>query len=1073
MGDRECLMGVDPAMENFTPSHTDAILIDIEEEEDRQREETPDHSLENDGNGERTNEIPTAEGIQSENSLPFSNENALDSRSSFGALNEIPDDFGSMSSKWNMNLLSYPLFTEMEELMYDSASRIKKTENEPLVTDQIGVVVAKSIKRENSKNFLYVYTSLCNAETDMIAELDEKRFDEINLGNWISFSSRKSEFEARSVEKRRLIEANSIKIIPDCHFTRVFGTTVLINCRTMVSPAFKNDDIILHEFFGFLADPDNLIKGKKDNEYFLTIRRQRNECDQKHSFLIVKAANVYKTSEKGLEEMERYKSIVPILLSTENYENVKELDTKLYNIGLVEVTERVEDPIYANVYVLTPLSNDEDVFKLIKSFNKQTPINIDAKHPEDNVELTRDENNFPNFPTYWIRGFIMQIHRKHGKPLIGIKMKSEWKMDRLALGKVVRLRAGIVDTHLEYYNNEDFWGNPHLLESHGVPLCAMEVSDGKRTVPPVPNNSAHNFENRIDDTDPHYDDNHGEPLFPNKLNEVQRKALNMAMNNKRNMVYVHGPPGTGKTKTLTEIIVNMIKRNIKMIVCAPTHVAVENVFDMTKSRLQSLGINTDLLYPAMHEDEEVLMRSSHFQNMIDQRKNAELAENKENENAALREMDRLRNKIIANRLEMTMAYFSTITKTALPKLHANGFDAEVVVIDEAAQILDENIWPVIHKSERVILAGDHHQLPPVIKKDRKKEADKTLLNRFDEETLPLKNNKIMLMKQYRMNENIMKWSSKCFYDDQLEADASVANRHLEAFTTEENCAVLGPLVFADYYLDVANYESICEKYSERVSVSSKCNEGEAELVCLHLIRLLNAGIAPGAIGIITPYSAQVETIRSLMQSLCVTERCDPLIRLTPEIQRKALEVHVDTVDAFQGQERDVIIISFVRNNKNYNIGFLSDVKRINVAITRAKLQVMMIGSSQLLWHSGVPAYQDLLRTVKEHGCFISARHLAGFARKTTLPANYTFDEATHVSRQMKERRISKKKHQDTLKFYKKKKKNAEKKKLERDLQAAMEADLPEGDTSQEEEIDVELSSRPSPSDVDMLTIDDE
>jgi len=275
-----------------------------------------------------------------------------------------------------------------------------------------------------------------------------------------------------------------------------------------------------------------------------------------------------------------------------------------------------------------------------------------------------------------------------------------------------------------------------------------------------------------------------------------------------------------------------------------------------------------------------------------------------------------------------------------------------VFIDEAAQALEPMCWIPITRSSRVIFAGDHFQLPPTVKS--KKAEDLGLKETLFERCMHIENVSVMLNTQYRMHENIMNFSNREFYKGELKADVSVKNTVL---SFDENEPLLNtPLDFIDTagcgYTEILNPESL-----------STANPEEAKLLLDHLKLLIaqyeqsNEHEKRISIGIISPYKEQVQHL-----TMKVAE--DEVLK------NYASQIAIKTIDGFQGQERDVIYISLVRSNDAMEIGFLSDTRRMNVALTRAKKKLVVIGDSATFGNH--PFYKNFLDYVDEIGAHKSA-----------------------------------------------------------------------------------------------------
>ena len=414
-------------------------------------------------------------------------------------------------------------------------------------------------------------------------------------------------------------------------------------------------------------------------------------------------------------------------------------------------------------------------------------------------------------------------------------------------------------------------------------------------------------------------------LFPIRfpwLNASQEKAVNEVLAAK-DVAIVHGPPGTGKTTTLVEAIYETLHRENQVLVCAQSNMAVDWISEKLVDYTELWGIRKAI---------------------------REIQANLRNRNANQRETDRnrlskLRYRATELEVKIDMELFDEARVVACTLVGASHRLLEThhfttLFIDEAAQALEAASWIAIRKAERVILAGDHQQLPPTIKCP---EAMHEGLDRMQKIAARKPETVSLLTLQYRMNEAIMGFSSAWFYDNQLKAAPEVKHRGILEWDT--------PLVWTD--------TTGCEFAEDtQAEGQSRLNRKEAELLLLQLQiyierigkeRVLEENID---FGIISPYKAQVYYLRRLLKK---TSFFKPLRRL--------LTVH--TVDGFQGQERDVILISLVRANEAGKIGFLSDLRRMNVAITRARMKLIILGDASTL--SRHAFYRKLYQYVEEKG----------------------------------------------------------------------------------------------------------
>ncbi len=452
------------------------------------------------------------------------------------------------------------------------------------------------------------------------------------------------------------------------------------------------------------------------------------------------------------------------------------------------------------------------------------------------------------------------------------------------------------------------------------------------------------------------------------LNESQEKALTKIMSSP-DVAFIHGPPGTGKTTTIVEAIRHTIKEERQVLVCAPSNAAI----DLLVEKLSDKGVQTLRIGHPARVTEQTLSKTldariaahPHFNELRALRKKMEQVRShaqkfkrnygyheKEqrrmlyNEARALKgDADVLEFYIVNDLLNTNEAICCTLVGSSHPVMKGRKF--KTVFIDEAGQALEPASWIPLLKSHRVIFAGDHQQLPPTIKSF---EAAQQGLSRtlFEKGIEKFPDHAHMLRIQYRMHEAIMRFSSDYFYEGKLLAHPTVARE------------LLRPNQSPIEFIDTAGCGFNEEQDKETLS---RFNKEEGALL-IRLVEQLVDEIGIEAcieqnltMGIITPYRAQVDYLRHLAEA---SSQLEPLHKL----------VSVNTVDAFQGQERDVIAISFVRSNDKGEVGFLSDIRRTNVAMTRAKKKLIMVGDSATL--GSHPFYSKLLDYVQANEFYKSA-----------------------------------------------------------------------------------------------------
>lgn len=423
------------------------------------------------------------------------------------------------------------------------------------------------------------------------------------------------------------------------------------------------------------------------------------------------------------------------------------------------------------------------------------------------------------------------------------------------------------------------------------------------------------------------------------LNKSQEKAVNAVLAT-REVAVVHGPPGTGKTTTLVEAVFETLHRENQVMVSAQSNTAV----DWIAEKLVDRGINVLRIGNPTRVNDKMLAFTyeRRFEAHADypelwnvrraiREATASLRKGGRGERDGLRNhLSRLRARATELEIRIDSQLFSearviacTLVGAANRVLERKRFSS--LFIDEAAQAVEAACWIAITRADRVILAGDHCQLPPVIKcmEAARGGLDRTLL----EKVVATKPETVSLLTiQYRMHEDIMGFSSRWFYHNQLQAAPEVKYRGILDFDT------------AISWIDTAGMD-----FNEKCvgEATGRLNTGEAEML-MQQLKLYMERIGADRIlderidfGVISPYRAQVQYLRRLLKK-------DAFFRPF----RGLITVH--TVDGFQGQERDVIFISLVRANENGQIGFLRDLRRMNVAITRARMKLLILGDADTL-----------------------------------------------------------------------------------------------------------------------------
>ena len=471
-----------------------------------------------------------------------------------------------------------------------------------------------------------------------------------------------------------------------------------------------------------------------------------------------------------------------------------------------------------------------------------------------------------------------------------------------------------------------------------------------------------------------------EPMKFPWLNPTQERAVNEVLWAK-DVAIVHGPPGTGKTTTLVEAINETLMRETQVLVCAQSNMAV----DWISEKLVDRGVNVLRIGNPTRVNDKMLgfTYERRFESHPDypqlwaiRKAIRELRKNrKKGSENYHQKMERLKSRAAEIEIRINSELFGearVIACTLVGSAHRllEGMKFGTLFIDEAAQALEAACWIPMRRASRVILAGDHCQLPPTVKSIAALRAGlgKTLMERIAEN----KPEVVTLLKiQYRMNDEIMRFSSDWFYGGKVESAPQIKYRSvldydhpitwIDTSNEENQITIEGEDAPEDSAstsssISAANQNSDLNFKEQFVGESfGRINKAEAELTLLTLAeyftkigkqRVLSESID---VGIISPYRAQVQYLKKLIKKY---EFFKPYRRL----------ISVNTVDGFQGQERDVILISLVRSNDEGQIGFLKDLRRMNVAMTRARMKLIILGNKDTMTKH--PFYKKLWEYVE-------------------------------------------------------------------------------------------------------------
>jgi ATP-dependent RNA/DNA helicase IGHMBP2 len=425
--------------------------------------------------------------------------------------------------------------------------------------------------------------------------------------------------------------------------------------------------------------------------------------------------------------------------------------------------------------------------------------------------------------------------------------------------------------------------------------------------------------------------------FNPTLNALQREAVCFALS-AEDVAILHGPPGTGKTTTLVELIRQITRTGQRVLAVAPSNLAVDNLFEkllaagekairvghparvrpeLRQQTLDALAENhPDIKLARKLSRDAYALRAQATKYTRAKPEPGERRAKRQEAKQMLADARKIEDQVVVSLLNSARVVCATLTGLDRELLNTQHFDW--CIMDEASQCTEATAWAPLQIVDRLVLAGDHFQLPPtIISAQAAAEGfNVSLLERLIDQLG--KGVARRLSVQYRMHHQIMKFSSQEFYEDSLSADAVVYDHLLQDLPSlAANDLTRTPIDFID--TAGASYDESAELEGD-----SRYNLQEADLVLKKVQALLASGLALAEIAVISPYSAQVRLLRERIQQ--------------PEME-------IDSVDGFQGREKEAVIVSLVRSNREGEIGFLEDVRRMNVALTRARRKLIVIGDS--------------------------------------------------------------------------------------------------------------------------------
>jgi len=438
------------------------------------------------------------------------------------------------------------------------------------------------------------------------------------------------------------------------------------------------------------------------------------------------------------------------------------------------------------------------------------------------------------------------------------------------------------------------------------------------------------------------------------LNDSQKEAIRFALACK-DVVLIHGPPGTGKTHTLIELILQMVQRNQRVLVCGPSNISVDNIVERLapkKVPVVRIGHPARLLPSVLEHSLEVLTHTSEAAGIVkdvraeinDKQASIRKTRTGRERRAIYDDLKELRrefrereSKCVDNLVRGSSVVLSTLHGAGGHQLRNSKFD--VVIIDEASQALEAQCWIPLLSASKVVLAGDHLQLPPTVKSTVQKSKDsKAQKNGNNDANLRPEEKEIaksislertmfdrllslhgpgikkMLTTQYRMHEKIMRFPSDELYESKLMAGEAVKARLLKdlPYEVSETDDTKEPVVFWDTqggdFPEKTEDDDIGKK--EALLGESKSNEMEAMVVAKHVANLVDAGVRPEDIAVITPYNGQLAVLSQMLRE-------------------KYPGLELGSVDGFQGREKEAVVVSLVRSNDEHEVGFLGERRRLN------------------------------------------------------------------------------------------------------------------------------------------------
>ncbi len=561
-----------------------------------------------------------------------------------------------------------------------------------------------------------------------------------------------------------------------------------------------------------------------------------------------------------------------------------------------------------------------------------------------------------------LAGRALVAYERRGKPIEGarigtgalvtVRLRREPRPDEPS-GVVARRSRGRVAVAFDEPPPDWAVDGRVVLELEPSPVTWERLSAGLRR---MAGEEGRRWRPLLTGTAPRFEPRPRGPELPCALNQEQRAALDLA-DRALDLALVHGPPGTGKTTVLVEVIRRAVARGERVLACAPSNLAVDNLLERLLAAgldgvrvghparvLESLLDHTLEARTEAHERSRIaaglVAEALALRRSASRRKQrrgpgrfseARVAEREAR--ALLAEARELEARAQAEVLDAAPVVLATLTGLSGAGLAGRRFP--LAVVDEATQAVEPAAWLALLRADRAVLAGDHLQLPPTVLSAAAQQGGLGIS--LFERLVALHGDavKVTLTEQHRMNEAIMRFPSEALYGGALRAHPAVAHHALDG----------APLEVID--TSGRGFEEATPEGSD-----SRENEGEARLCAAEVERVLALGVAPADVAVISPYDGQVQRLRALLAA------------------RVEQGLEVDTVDGFQGREKEAVVVSLTRANQAGEVGFLADVRRMNVALTRARKKLVVVGDGATVARH--PFYERFLQHAQATGAWRSA-----------------------------------------------------------------------------------------------------